>query len=170
MSHLDTPRSLVLSAGHRRLHLPTPADSPLPHLTVRAMPLAASNREKHSHGMSAREDYELADAAQNARDQQDLDPLLPPEYKNITSADEYATSPSAHGLRLGGEADSAASRAASRRSVFTSLALTTSTLLVVILAAPLFMLWRNGIFDDGTWRQALGAHRPAPDHGSFPTE
>ncbi|GHJ87932.1 hypothetical protein NliqN6_4334 [Naganishia liquefaciens] len=120
--------------------------------------------------MSAREDYELADAAQNARDQQDLDPLLPPEYKNITSADEYATSPSAHGLRLGGEADSAASRAASRRSVFTSLALTTSTLLVVILAAPLFMLWRNGIFDDGAWRQALGAHRPAPDHGSFPTD
>jgi hypothetical protein len=53
--------------------------------------------------MSAREDYELADAAQNARDQQDLDPLLPPEYKNITSADEYATSPSAHGLRLGGD-------------------------------------------------------------------
>lgn len=117
--------------------------------------------------MSAHEAYELAP---QGPDQQDLDPLLPPQYKDIPSPNEYASAPLAGGLRLGGEAVPISGRAATRRSVFTSLALTTSTLLVVILAAPLFMLWRNGIFDDGAWKQALGAHRLGSDHESFPTK
>jgi hypothetical protein len=131
------------------------------------MPVAESVREKSPSNMSAREDYELI---AHHRDEQDLDPLLPPQYKDITSPNEYAPSPSITGLRLGGEMPSAGSRSARRRSVFTSLALTISTLLVLVLAAPLVMLWRNGIFDNGAWKQALGGHLPRPDHEAFPTE
>lgn len=131
------------------------------------MPFVGSVREKSPNIMSAREDYELA---AHHRGEQDLDPLLPPQYKDIASPNDFAPAPSESGLRLGGDVTPTATRAAARRSVFTSLALTASTLLVLILAAPLFMLWRNGIFDDGAWKQALGGHLPRPDHEAFPTK
>lgn len=99
--------------------------------------------------MSAPQDYPLAPTTQ------DHDPLLPPQYTDVVDDDSAP-------LRLGGK-----SARVVRRSAVTSFALTTSVLLVVILAAPLFLLWRNGVFDDG-WKAVLGT--PKPDHEVFPTE
>jgi hypothetical protein len=88
-----------------------------------------------------------------------LDPLLPPQYKDVVT-DEYDDVPSPLQKH---------SRTAGRRSFVTSLALTTSTLIILILAAPLFLLWRNGVFDDG-WKDALRGPLPKPDHEAFPTK
>lgn len=123
--------------------------------------------------MSAQEDYELRSAHQRG-DEQDLDPLLPPQYKDINSSEEDGVvSQIASGLHLGGDTQTiyGASRTARHRSFLTSFALTGCTLLVLIMATPLFMLWRNGTFDDGGWKDALaGNTRPRPDREAFPTE
>ncbi|KAJ9106890.1 hypothetical protein QFC20_003898 [Naganishia adeliensis] len=88
-----------------------------------------------------------------------LDPLLPPQYKDVVT-DDYADVPSSPLQK--------SSRAAGRRSFATSLALTTSTLIILILAAPLFLLWRNGVFEQG-WKDVLRGPLPKPDHEAFPT-
>lgn len=89
-----------------------------------------------------------------------LDPLLPPQYKDVVT-DDYADVPSSPLQK--------SSRAAGRRSFATSLALTTSTLIILILAAPLFLLWRNGVFEQG-WKDVLRGPLPKPDHEAFPTK
>lgn len=90
-----------------------------------------------------------------------LDPLLPPQYKDVVTDnyddDDLPPPPTRK------------SRAAGQKSFLTSLALTTSTLLILLLAAPLFLLWRNGVFDEG-WRDALRGPSPKPDHDAFPTK
>ncbi|KAJ9111687.1 hypothetical protein QFC19_001046 [Naganishia cerealis] len=127
--------------------------------------------------MSALEDYELGSAHQQD-DPQDLDPLLPPQYKDIHPSQKPSRGNGdipqlTPGLHLGGDAQDVygTSRVARHRSILTSIALTGCTLLVLIMAAPLFMLWNNGTFSHGSWKSALGGDsRPRPDREAFPTD
>jgi hypothetical protein len=138
------------------------------------LPRQDSIKEKSSIPiMSAQEDYELRSTHQQDGEQ-DLDPLLPPQYKDVNpSEDAGAGSQITSGLHLGGHSAGlyGSSRAARHRSFLTSVALTGCTLLVLIMAAPLFILWKNGLFSDGGWKHALvGSARPSPNREAFPTE
>jgi hypothetical protein len=57
------------------------------------------------------------------------------------------------------------------RSILTAISLTGCLIAVSLMAVPLWVLWTNGLFSQGTWKDALVANaRPSADRQAFPTE